>query len=446
MFHTPKTNELQLQIAPLPIDHAVTNEPAERQLSRRSVLGMLGGALAATVAVRVGIDVVAPTSAAAEEDTADSSQPSDSQEPLTPDDRIDYELEIKDLKTQIKEREATIESLEAGTERDKAETTQINKANSPSFLDRAKDFVTTVGPSLGAVGLMFTGIRYLHEKRADRLQREEEGFKAANDTIDATLEAIEQHKIDHPDIPPNYERLARAYAQLKRFTADARFAKRVFEDMAAALRVRATDVKRMAPEEIQNRLNVDRTLVEILTTVAPRLSRKKTKGGRILPSATGIGLNGMRYLRNPLENLNMEGAIMQDFVAITGSLAGSQLRAARLEGSTFGEDSDRPDNTCDLRGTDLSAAFLKDARLVKVRMNARTKLPNGVVGDPRLIIEPNAIVWDDDLSQEEIDARLADLQEVIDEYNRTHPEEKQKQPSIVRSVATAVRKFVGVGE
>lgn len=412
MTHVPRNDELPPP--PTDVDGAgMTREGVEAQLCRRNFFGLAGKSLVVATVGATGAGLTNPRLAEAQPDD----EPTDPGQPPTPEER---EL-IK----------AQTNHLNEESDLFRKQREQIEKAlNPPSFFDGAAKFIGEVATPLGLMGGLIGGVavgtvgvtRYLKDKRESRevqeeaMRVEEDGrYAAALDKIGDTIREVSVNEADRRLKRVNYTSLHLAYAQLEAFTGKERFSGQVFHVTTTLLRDRAKALIKMPPLRIEERLNADRELVRLLVMVAPNLPREDAEGNSALPNAVGISLNGMRFLRDPLEALNLEGSYLQRLM-ITGSLARSSFRLAHLDGATFGE----PDGVCDLRGTDLSRAHLKGASFAHVLIDKHTKFGAGQEGNPTATF--GNVTFDDTLTKEEVEDKIGAAQDVIKTWQQKHPE------------------------
>lgn len=354
----------------------------------------------------------------------------------SPEERAKTAAETENLKAQTENSKVDTRLKEEQAEREEAERAKIQRELNPTWYEKA----AKVAGSLTAPGAVLGGLlataRYFSERAKEREikritleqeqraleEREDDSYQKLIEQMGGAQKSLDtlrsQKPLSQEDILQlDYRSLMLAYHQLKRFTSNPRFADRIFSLTVGLLRDRAP--KQIRPEGIsdeehkrldtlrEKELPTDRELLEHLVAVLPRLPRSNDQGAE-LPNLSGISLTGMRYLRLPLQGVNLEGAHIPG-VLVTGSLAGSRCKLTHFEGSTFGE----VGNPCNMCGTDLSEAILTGAHFAYVKIDKDTKFGAGLRGDPRVTF---GRVTSDTLSQEEVDQKIAEAKAAIDQY------------------------------
>jgi hypothetical protein len=458
---TPSGNELP-QLPPpeatLPdMSPAATlvGEVEEVLISRRSMLGTIGRSVA--VVTTVAVELSSPTQVSAETDQPADDQPGEppTAEPLTPEEKENIEAETRNFDADTKLKEIEFKRVE-------------DSLKPRPWLQEVGDTALKLS-AVGAIGggVLTAGLatqRYFANKKqereaateAQRIEeneqriREDENYDRIVDSIADRLKDLASLKIDYTEDKeiPSYEPLLTTYSQLETFAVNPRFAERVFNLTVARLRGRAKGILKWHPDQIEARANADREVVRFLVAAHENLPREDTDGNTLpLPDAAGISFDHLRFLRAPMNNLNLEGAWMRG-LTITGSLASSRLRLVHFEGSTFGEPEGETagGGICDWRGADLSRADLNGAVLAHILIDKETKFGEGKEGNPCVSFGK---VTSESMEPEEIDEKIAAAQKVIDEWQKDHSGAtvEQTQPpagEAASKLPARVRKVLGV--
>ncbi len=432
MAHTPDQSvppsDFSFQPVEIPDQAVASDEGAPQDLSRRGFLSLAARTVATTGIVLAGAELVDPPQAEAKPD----GDPSDPPKSPTQEDLLRAQIRTLTSEKELNDSDRKLKDVQRKEIEDRLQPL-------PPLRRFGKDANDVLGSLalLGGIGTVAGAtIKYFIERAKDRRNAEEamrikedENYDNVIKEIGVAIEKVSdaEARLRRYGWNPrraqvNYGPLHRAYNRLKPFTANPRYVEAVFDEVTTDLRDRAKSTIDMPASQVENRLNTDRELVELLARVAPNLPRPVgPQGVAALPNARGISLN-MRFLRLPLEKLDMEGAYLQNLM-ITGSLAGSHFRLAHFDGSTFGE----PGDACDLRGADLSRADLKDATFAHVLIDANTKFGEGEEGNPSAIF--GNVTSDDTLTETQLEEKVTGAQAVIDAWQKEHPEAGPDIPS-----------------
>ncbi len=397
--------ELPSRAADIPAAPVMPNGGAERQLSRQAILGLTGKLVAGAVVGAAGLELGAPEPA-----HADSEPPTTPSNPPTAEERAELAAQTAELKARAELEKAQRKQIED----------DLNKPWYKKWADSVGGFAGPLAVTSGILGGMWTVRKHFVEKAKDLQSKEEatrlgedDSYKDALDKINDALSVV----IKNPQSDEAITMLHLAHSQLETFATNERFAARIFDVAAGLLRDRAMALASMSPEQIgtwvKRRRNAHREVFKLLYEVLPQLPREDANGEATLPNADGISLTGMNYMRHPLERLSLEGAYLQELV-ITGSLAGSYFKLARLNNATFGE----PDAVCDLRGADFSKADMGGAVFAHVLIDKHTKFGAGQEGNPCATFES---VISNTLTPAQVQEKIAAARAVIKTWQQEHP-------------------------
>jgi hypothetical protein len=444
MAHAPDQNMFLHEFPPQPTETELPSQMVApdggvtEDFSRRGFLGLAARTVATTGIVLAGAELIDSPQAEAKPD----GDPSDPPRSPTQEDRL----------------RAEIDALVAEKNLNDAQRREIEDRLQPlpplrRFGKDANDVLGSLALLGGVSTVAGATIKYFIERAKDRRNAEEamrikedENYDNLIKEIGVAIEKVSdaeahlrRYRWNPRRAQVNYGPLHRAYNRLKPFTANPRYVEAVLDEVTTDLRDRAKSTIDMPASQVEKRLNADRELVELLARLAPNLPRPADRQGvAALPNARGISLNGMRFLRLPLEALDMEGAYLQNLM-ITGSLAGSHFRLAHFDGSTFGE----PGDACDLRGADLSRADLKGATFAHILIDANTKFGGGEEGNPSATF--GNVTSDDTLTETQREEKIAAAQAVIDAWQKEHPEVELDIPSQPRTRTRLTKLLQSVG-
>ena len=425
--NVPRYELLQAaDVSPAPM---ISDESAGLQLGRRALFRFA----VVVVAGATGLELGSPELA-----HADASPITAPPEPSAPAGSELNDAEIAELHAR--------QALEAAQTKEAQQQTALRQAQLKQVQNQIEDseglrgFGETMGSftaSIGVAGAIFAAIKtipQLFRQRARTQQLQEEKARTEQEAVhlqedDSYTKVIDGIKAALDKLADmqrlgevvNYDNLHLAYSELQNFAGNPRFAERIFGVTATLLRSRARALRNMTEEQREDRVNTDRELYHLLTRVAPQLPRQDAEGKPIKPNAAGIALTGMRNITESLEHLRLDGAFIEGpTIVITGSLAGSTFRLARLMGATFGE----PGGVCDIRGADFSRANLEGAVFAHVLADGDTQFGAGQEGNPCATF--GNVTWQG-LTPAEGRAKIEAAKAIIETWRQAHPEPAEDQ-------------------
>ncbi len=394
-----------------------TAEP-EPGLSRRKFLRLAAGA-AVTAVAGAGVVLGEGTAHA---NPQESSQPP---KPLTPEER--EALEDEKLKAEIRQ-------LDAETDLQKLELQKARKELNPPLSQKigkiASDWGNVAAAAVTGVIASVGGAKYFRDRKEQRQSDENNNFEATSNRINDMLTA----NVIPPQAISEYYKILHRYLGkgLERFTSN------IIDKATAYLRARAKwiETKLLNPEQIEGRVNHERTIFKLLVAAVAEHNKEQSKER---PNLRGISLEGMRQLEEDdnLIGVDLTGAHLRG-LTFRNSLAGSDLSHARLGGSQFGEQG----NPCDLRGTNLALAEFGSYEYTDGRSPSGNKISLPPTHFACVIIGPDTefnigggenpknprvtfgtVTSSDGMTKAEIQAKIDEVKKAIEAWDRDHPEE-----------------------